>query len=85
VNALKSWATRAFPDLWLIILGAMFAIVVLFLPKGLVGLPKQLFSLFQRSSTFLKGISAQRGNVAQLPLKESSTSPGDVVRTGRVD
>src|SRR5246127_2787470 len=85
VNALKSWATRAFPDLWLIILGAMFAIVVLFMPKGLVGLPKQLYSLFQRSSTFLKGISAQRGNEAQLPVKETSTSPGDVIRTGRAD
>jgi len=85
VNALKSWATRAFPDLWLIILGAMFAIVVLFMPKGLVGLPKQLYSLFQHSFAFLKGISAQRGNVEQLPVKETSTSPGDVVRTGRAD
>ncbi|MBV9732584.1 MAG: urea ABC transporter permease subunit UrtC, partial [Verrucomicrobia bacterium] len=85
VNALKSWATRAFPDLWLIILGAMFAIVVLFMPKGLVGLPKQLYSLFQRSSTFLKGISAQRGHEAQLQVKETSTSPGDVIRTGRAD
>src|SRR5580700_1916717 len=31
VNALKSWASRAFPDLWLLILGAMFITVVLFL------------------------------------------------------
>jgi len=85
VNALKSWATRAFPDLWLIILGAMFAIVVLFMPKGLVGLPKQLYSLFQRSATFLKGISAQRGNQAPLQAKETSNSPGDVIRTGRAD
>jgi urea transport system permease protein len=85
VNALKSWATRAFPDLWLIILGAMFAIVVLFMPKGLVGLPKQLYSLFQRGSAVFKGISAQRGNEAQLPVKETSSSPGDVVRTGRAD
>lgn len=37
VNALKSWATRAFPNLWLILLGAMFILVVLFLPKGIVG------------------------------------------------
>ncbi|MHA3773602.1 urea ABC transporter permease subunit UrtC [Verrucomicrobiota bacterium sgz303538] len=37
VNALKSWATRAFPDLWLILLGGMFILVVLFLPKGIVG------------------------------------------------
>jgi urea transport system permease protein len=32
VNALKSWATRAYPDYWLIILGGMFLLVVLFLP-----------------------------------------------------
>ena len=69
VNALKSWATRAFPDLWLIILGAMFAIVVLFMPKGLVGLPKQLFSLFQRGSVLLKKNGTQRELPAPLPLK----------------
>jgi urea transport system permease protein len=85
VNALKSWATRAFPDLWLIILGAMFAVVVLFLPKGLVGLPTQLWSLFKRGAAFLKKHSAQRENVGQLALKESSTSPGDAIRTGRID
>jgi urea transport system permease protein len=85
VNALKSWATRAFPDLWLIILGAMFAIVVLFMPKGLVGLPKQLYSLFQRGSVLLRKSTAQRDDVTQLPLKESSASPSNVVRTGRAD
>ncbi len=69
VNALKSWATRAFPDLWLIILGAMFAIVVLFMPKGLVGLPKQLFSLFQRGSALLKKNGTQPDLPAPLPLK----------------
>jgi urea transport system permease protein len=40
INALKSWATRAYPDLWLIILGSLFMLVVLFLPGGLVSLPK---------------------------------------------
>ena len=39
VNALKSWATTNFPDLWLIILGGMFILIVLFLPKGIVGIP----------------------------------------------
>ncbi len=48
VNAMKSWATRAYPDLWLIILGATFVLVVLFMPKGLVGLPGQLRALFGR-------------------------------------
>ncbi len=48
VNALKSWATRAFPDLWLIILGVMFILIVLFMPKGLVGLPAQIKGLLAR-------------------------------------
>jgi urea transport system permease protein len=86
VNALKSWATRAFPDLWLIILGTMFAIVVLFLPKGLVGLPKQLFSLFQRSSAFLRKSSAQHESASELSVKKSSTPPPPgAIRTGRVE
>ena len=42
VNAVKSWATRAYPDLWLLILGAIFIVVTVFMPKGLVGLPEQL-------------------------------------------
>lgn len=42
INALKSWATRAYPDLWLVILGGLFVLVVLFLPGGLVSLPARL-------------------------------------------
>ena len=50
VNALKSWATRAFPDLWLIILGVMFIIIVLFMPKGIVGLPGQIKELLKKKA-----------------------------------
>jgi urea transport system permease protein len=71
VNALKSWATRAFPDLWLLILGAMFVIVVLFMPKGIVGLPAQLFSLFKRTSALMKKVSASNITVAASSLKTS--------------
>ncbi len=39
VNALKSWATHAYPDYWLIFLGGMFMLVVLFLPGGIVSIP----------------------------------------------
>jgi urea transport system permease protein len=42
VNFLKSWATRAYPDMWLLFLGTLFVLVTLFMPKGLVGLPEQL-------------------------------------------
>ncbi len=42
INALKSWATKEFPDYWLILLGGLFILVVLFLPGGLVSLPARL-------------------------------------------
>jgi urea transport system permease protein len=48
VNALKSWATNVFPDAWLIILGGLFVFVVLFMPKGIVGLPAQLMGLWKK-------------------------------------
>jgi urea transport system permease protein len=38
VNAFKSWFTGTFPELWLFMLGALFIVVTLFLPKGIIGL-----------------------------------------------
>ncbi len=49
INALKSWATRAFPDLWLMILGGLFILVVLFLPGGVVSLPARLKALWTKA------------------------------------
>ncbi|TLD70938.1 urea ABC transporter permease subunit UrtC [Phragmitibacter flavus] len=48
VNSLKSWASREYPDLWLFILGLTFMFAVLFMPKGLVGLPAQLKSYWAK-------------------------------------
>ena len=48
VNALKSWATVEYPDLWLIMMGGMFILVVLFMPKGIVGLPDQIRGFIAR-------------------------------------
>ncbi len=48
VNAMKSWATRAYPDLWLMFLGLTFILVTLFMPKGIVGLPAQIGALRRR-------------------------------------
>lgn len=44
VNAMKSWATgnEGLVEYWPIMLGGMFVLVVLFMPKGLVGLPGQI-------------------------------------------
>lgn len=49
INALKSWATRAIPDLWLILLGSLFLAVVLFLPEGLISIPSKIRALFART------------------------------------
>jgi urea transport system permease protein len=42
VNWAKSYLTGALPEVWLFALGAMFILVTLFLPKGVVGLWDQL-------------------------------------------
>ncbi|ATC65081.1 urea ABC transporter permease subunit UrtC [Nibricoccus aquaticus] len=47
INALKSWATRAFPDSWLLILGGLFIIVVLFLPGGIVSIPGKISAFYK--------------------------------------
>jgi urea transport system permease protein len=42
VNGAKTWLTGAAPELWLFLLGALFIIVTLGLPKGLLGLWGQI-------------------------------------------
>ncbi|HET8870230.1 MAG TPA: urea ABC transporter permease subunit UrtC [Aquabacterium sp.] len=44
VNGAKSWFTVAFPEFWLYFLGALFILVTLFLPDGIVGGIKKLFN-----------------------------------------
>jgi urea transport system permease protein len=38
VNYAKTYLTGAFPEIWLYVLGALFVLVTLFLPRGIVGL-----------------------------------------------
>ena len=45
VNALKSYATRAFAEQWLYFLGGLFIVATLFMPKGIIGLPEQFREL----------------------------------------
>ena len=42
VNFGKTYFTGALPDYWLFALGALFVLVTLFLPKGILGLVDQL-------------------------------------------
>jgi urea transport system permease protein len=51
VNGAKSWFTVAFPEFWLYFLGALFILVTLFLPQGIVGLLRR----FSRSKATNSG------------------------------
>ena len=60
INALRSWATQAYPDSWLIILGLIFLIVVLFLPGGIVSLPAKIAEWRRRRSPSAAPTAATR-------------------------
>lgn len=48
INAARSVLTAQFPEWWPIILGGLFVTVVLLLPHGIVGLPRQLWQGLRR-------------------------------------
>jgi urea ABC transporter permease protein UrtC len=50
VNWLKNEATRLCPNYWLIILGSLFILVVLFLPGGIVSIPERIKALLGSKS-----------------------------------
>jgi urea transport system permease protein len=74
VNAFKSWATRAYPDLWQILLGALFVLVTLFMPKGLIGLPDQLRGIKNR-------LVARRNKTKAEPAAPVSAAAEELAKT----
>ena len=50
VNGAKSFFTQAAPEYWLFVLGFVFIIVTLFMPKGIVGLYAQVCSRLRDQS-----------------------------------
>jgi len=58
-NALKSYATHAFAEQWPYILGGLFIFVTLFMPQGIVGLPRQLRELKERFLDKPNGAASQ--------------------------
>jgi len=78
VNALKSWATVGeTANYWPIILGGLFIIVVLFLPKGIISIPGILVGFFKRRP---KDDAAAPKAVEEAPA-ESKTDDTIVAKT----
>jgi len=67
INLLKSWATKEFPDFWLLILGTLFILVVLFLPGGLVSLPARAKALWKKYATKKPAVVTE----APVPVQKS--------------
>ncbi|MFV0636729.1 urea ABC transporter permease subunit UrtC [Mitsuokella sp.] len=47
VNAMKTGVSETVPDMWLYFIGLLFVLVVLFMPKGLVGVVESLYEKAQ--------------------------------------
>jgi len=71
VNALKSWASSgATADFWPLILGGSFVLVVLFMPKGIVGIPGQI-----RAIAAKLGRKKEEETPANLPKNSATSKP----------
>ncbi|SCM78002.1 putative amino acid or sugar ABC transport system, permease protein [uncultured Pleomorphomonas sp.] len=64
VNFGKTWFTGALPEVWLYALGALFVVVTLFLPRGIVGLWDRVVSRRTKPAKEMDGSGRQAGEAA---------------------
>jgi urea transport system permease protein len=67
VAALKSYLTASFPDVWLFVLGGLFVIVTLFLPRGVLGVVEGALDRLRAPRT-----------ASALPTEPSEPESGDM-------
>jgi len=63
VNYAKTYFTSALPEIWNYALGALFVLVTLFLPRGIIGL--------------VQGREKKQGKTQRLPIQTSSPEPSE--------
>ena len=82
VNGAKSWLTAAYPELWLFGLGALFILVTLFLPRGIVGTAMHGWHALEERRASRR---AERGGTRTppSPLPPSPERSGTAPRPGR--
>ncbi|WGF89587.1 urea ABC transporter permease subunit UrtC [Marinivivus vitaminiproducens] len=68
VNVVKTYFTAAMPELWLFILGGLFVVVTLLLPKGLLGLLSHVGGL--------RGMIPGAQRAAPIPASEAEATRG---------
>lgn len=74
VNALKSWASvGATADFWPLMLGGAFVLVVLFMPRGILGLPGQIQAFVGKYGSKDEDTDIAPAKSAQKPEVPSAT------------
>ena len=61
VNAIKSWLTGSFPEIWLFASGGLFIAITLFLPKGVAGALTGLWPRRRAAQPAAPALAAARG------------------------
>lgn len=64
VNFGKTWFTGVLPEVWLYALGALFVVVTLFLPRGIVGLWDRVVNRRAKPAPDVDGSERQAGEAA---------------------
>jgi urea transport system permease protein len=81
INAARSFLTAHFPEWWPIILGALFVTVVLLLPNGVVGFPRQCMAAMRRLiSSSHRPLVPSASNTTDLERSHVNTSTGPPAR-----
>jgi urea transport system permease protein len=68
VNGAKSWLTAAFPTAWLFVLGALFVIVTLVLPGGVLQLLASPQRARSAAAELLRSLAARRARRSSPPV-----------------
>jgi urea transport system permease protein len=75
VNGAKTMFTAYFAEYWLFLLGAMFVLVTLYLPNGVVGLIANLRQA-RANRAVARRVVAQASPPAGTPAPQAATSTG---------
>jgi len=80
VNFGKTYFTGAFPELWLFVLGALFVVVTIFLPRGIMG---PFFGMIDRRRQRRLAAEQSESAARASARREAGVEPDDAATAGQ--